>query len=62
MNARAELSKQLIEEIARELILEDEETLDEELFVSIMKYITKEGSGHSVFDAPLIYQLLKAEK
>lgn len=58
LNLEEELAAALMEEVARELVLEDHEVIDETIFAQVMSTINA-GSGNP-FDAPILYALLKA--
>lgn len=58
LNLEEELAAALMEEVARELVLEDHEVIDETIFAQVMLAVT--GGTNNPFDAPILYALLKA--
>lgn len=57
MDLEKELSDIIKTEIARELILQRHDPLDEALFAKVMTQILREGGTGNAFDAPILYEL-----
>ncbi len=61
MDLENELSNTITAELARELILEDNGSIDDRLFQIVMKHITGEAGSGNAFDAPILYAMLKGK-
>lgn len=59
MNIEEELNKAFKREVARALVAEDHEHIDEALFEKVMEKIFGHGGTQNAFDAPILYALLK---